>query len=207
MFYRPGQDDHGLPHNPFKALVAPRPIGWIGSRDAAGRNNLAPYSFFNAVADAPPMVMFSITGRKGGRVAPQDAKDSLENIRETGVFTVNIVSLALRDAMNLSSGAYARGEDEFAVAGLTPAPCHTIDCARVGESPAALECRLHAVVDLPGWGETENRMVLGIVTGIHIDDAVLDSGKVDVTRYRPLARLGYTDYAAVAETFGLRRPG
>lgn len=207
MFYRPGQDDHGLPHNPFKALVAPRPIGWVSTRDAAGRNNLAPYSFFNAVADAPPMVMFCINGRKGGRVAPLEVKDSLDNIRATGEFAVNIVAEALRDGMNLSSGAYAHGDDEFAVAGLTPVPCTTIDCARVAESPAALECRLHDVVELPGWGETENRMVLGIVTGIHIDDAVLVEGKVDVTRYRPLARLGYMDYTAVTETFSLRRPG
>jgi flavin reductase (DIM6/NTAB) family NADH-FMN oxidoreductase RutF len=207
MFYRPGQDDHGLPHNPFKALVAPRPIGWIATRDAHGRNNLAPYSFFNAVADAPPMVMFCVNGRKGGRVAPLDSKDSLTNIRATGVFSVNIVGLALREAMNLSSGAYAHGEDEFAVAGLTPLPCTTVDCARVAESPAALECRLHEVVELPGWGETENRMVLGLVTGIHIDDRVIAEGRVEVTRYNPLARLGYMDYAAVTETFSLRRPG
>jgi flavin reductase (DIM6/NTAB) family NADH-FMN oxidoreductase RutF len=207
MFYRPGQDDHGLPHNPFKALVAPRPIGWISTRDAAGRNNLAPYSFFNAVADAPPMVMFCINGRKGGRVAPLDHKDSLANVEASGVFAANIVSAALRDAMNLSSGAYAHGEDEFSMAGLTPLPCTTIDCARVAQSPATLECRLHKVIELPGWGETENRMVLGIVTGIHIDDTVIAEGRVDVTRYRPLARLGYMDYATVTDTFSLRRPG
>ena len=207
MFYRPGQDDHGLPHNPFKALVAPRPIGWISTRDAQGRNNLAPYSFFNAIADAPPMVMFCVNGRKGGRVAPEQAKDSLSNIRATGVFAVNVVSHALRDAMNLSSGSYAHGEDEFAVAGLTPVPCSTIDCARVAQAPAALECRLHQIVELPGWGETENRMVIGLVTGINIDDAMLAEGRVDVTRYHPVARLGYMDYAAVTETFSMRRPG
>lgn len=207
MFYRPGQDDHGLPHNPFKALVAPRPIGWISTRDAQGRHNLAPYSFFNAVADAPPMVMFCVNGRKGGRVAPQESKDSLSNIRATGVFAVNVVSHALRDAMNTSAGSYAHGEDEFAVAGLTPVPCTTIDCCRVAEAPAALECRLHQVVELPGWGETENRMVIGLVTGVHIDDAVMADGMVDLLRYRPVGRLGYMDYATISDSFSMRRPG
>jgi flavin reductase (DIM6/NTAB) family NADH-FMN oxidoreductase RutF len=207
MFYRPGQDDHGLPHNPFKALVAPRPIGWISSRDAQGRFNLAPYSFFNGIADAPPMVMFCSNGRKGGRVAPTDVKDSLANIHDTGVFAANVVGAAQREAMNLSSGAYAHEDDEFALTGLTAAPCKSIDCPRVAESPATLECTLVRIVDLPGWGETENRMVIGVVTGIHIADEMLVDGKVDVTRYRPLARLGYMDYTSVTETFSMRRPG
>lgn len=206
MFYRPGQDDHGLPHDPFKALVAPRPIGWIATRDGAGRNNLAPYSFFNAVASAPPMVMFAVNGRKGGRVAGDEAKDSLTNIRETGVFCVNLVSEALTDAMNISSGAYARGDDEFGLAGLTPAPCQTIDCVRVGESPASLECRLHEIIRLPSWGEAENRLVIGMVTGIHVAESVIVEGKVDVTRYGPMSRLGYMDYAVVRDTFVLNRP-
>jgi flavin reductase (DIM6/NTAB) family NADH-FMN oxidoreductase RutF len=207
MFYRPGQDDHGLPHNPFKALVAPRPIGWISSRDKEGRFNLAPYSFFNGLGDAPPMVMFASNGRKGGRVAPNGVKDSLANIDATGVFAANVVGAEHRDAMNLSSGSYAHEDDEFALTGLTPLPCNTIDCPRVGESPATLECRLERIVDLPGWGETENRMVIGIVTGIHIAESALVNGLVDVTRYRPLARLGYMDYTSVTETFSMKRPG
>lgn len=201
MFYRPGEEDHGLPHNPFKALVAPRPIGWIGSRDAEGRDNLAPYSFFNAVADQPPMVMFSSTGAKPDRAA---GKDSVANIRETGVFSVNIVSHALRDAMNASAAPAPAGTDEFALTGLDKAPCETIACARVAAAPACLECRLHEVITLPG---PANFLVLGVVVGIHIDEAVMAAGMVDVTRYRPLSRLGYRDYAAVERVFPLDRPG
>ena len=201
MFYRPGTDDHGLPHNPFKALVSPRPIGWISSLDAEGRPNLAPYSFFNAVSDAPPMVMFSSTG---GKPDQAEGKDSLANIRATGEFAVNIVSNALRDAMNASSAAAEAGVDEFALADLKTAPCNEIAPPRVAAAPAVLECRLWQVIDMPG---PTNFMVLGEVVGVHIDDAVLRDGKVDVTLYQPLARLGYRDYAAVEQVFSLNRPG
>lgn len=201
MFYRPGLDPHGLPHNPFKALVAPRPIGWISSRDAQGRINLAPYSFFNAIADAPPMVMYASTGRKVGR---DEGKDTVANIRATGEFVVNIVSFALRDAMNATSGAYASGADEFDVAGLAAAPCRVVAAPRVAEAPASLECRAWRVIDLPG---AANTMVIGEVVGVHIADDVLLDGLVDVTRYQPLARLGYRDYAAVRDVFPLNRPG
>ena len=201
MFYRPGLDPHGLAHNPFKALVAPRPIGWISSLDAAGRPNLAPYSFFNAIADAPPMVMYSSTGRKIGL---DEGKDTVANIRATGAFVANIVSFALRDAMNASSGHYPAGEDEFLRAGLTPAPSRVVAPPRVAEAPAALECRAWKVIDLPG---AANVMVIGEVVGVHIADAMLADGRVDVTRYAPLARLGYRDYAAVREVFALGRPG
>lgn len=201
MFYRPGLDPHGLPHNPFKALVAPRPIGWISTLDAAGRPNLAPYSFFNAIADDPPMVMYSSTGRKIGR---DEGKDTLANVRATGEFVANVVGHAQRDAMNASSGHYGAEEDEFAIAGLTPAPSRVVRAPRVAGAPAALECRVWRIVDLPG---PENVLVIGEVVGIHVDDSVLVGGKVDVTLYRPLARLGYRDYAAVTEVFALNRPG
>ncbi len=201
MFFRPGVDPHGLAHNPFKALVAPRPIGWISTQDGAGRVNLAPYSFFNAIADDPPMVMYASTGRKIGL---DEGKDTVANIRETGEFVANIVSHALRDAMNVSSGHYPAGEDEFARAGLTPAPSRVVGPPRVAEAPASLECRVWKIIDLPG---PANVMVIGEVVGIHIDDAALVDGKVDVTLYRPLARLGYRDYAAVKEVFALNRPG
>lgn len=199
MFYRPGRDPHGLAHNPFKALVAPRPIGWISSLDAEGRVNLAPYSFFNAVADTPPMVMYSSTGRKPSA----DGKDTVANIRATAEFVCNIVPYALRDAMNASSGFYPAGEDEFARAGLATAPSREVAPPRVAAAPAALECRLWRVVDLPG---ADNHMVLGEVVGVHIDEAVLVDGKVDVTRYRPVARLGYRDYSCVESVFALVRP-
>jgi flavin reductase (DIM6/NTAB) family NADH-FMN oxidoreductase RutF len=200
MFYRPGIDGHGLPYNPFKAIVSPRPIGWISSLDAQGRANLAPYSFFNALADRPPMVMYSSNGTKP-KLA--EGKDSLANIRETGEFVVNIVSYALRDRMNVSSAHYPAGEDEFARAGLTPLPSRVVRPPRVGEAPASLECRVWKIVELPGEA---NVMVIGEVVGVHIDDAMLVDGRLDVTRYAPLARLGYRDYAAVREVFALDRP-
>ena len=119
MFYRPA-DGHGLPHSPFYAIVTPRPIGWISTRGPLG-DNLAPYSFFNAVADNPPQVVF----------APNGPKDSLANIRETGVFAVNIVEYAARAAMNDTSVKLPRGSDEFAHAGVDKAECTTIRCPRV----------------------------------------------------------------------------
>ena len=192
MFYRP-EDGHGLPHNPFNAIIAPRPIGWISSRGSEG-DNLAPYSFFNAVAYVPPQVMFASTA----------AKDSLANIRETGVFAVNIVEFAARDAMNASSAAAARGVDEFALAGVAKAECDTIPCPRVAGAPATLECRMTQIIPVQGKA---NFLILGEVTGIHMrDDCVVD-GRFDVTRFSPLARLGYKDYAVVREVFELARPG
>lgn len=199
MFYRPA-DGHGLPHNPFNAIVTPRPIGWISSRDADGRNNLAPYSFFNAVAYTPPQVMFASTGHKPDQAA---SKDSVSNIRDTGVFCVNIVEFSARDAMNKSSAMLGKEVDEFAHAGLTPEPCETIDCARVAGAPAALECTMTQIVTLQG---ESNFLVLGEVTGIHMRDDCLVDGRFDITTYQPLARLGYRDYSHVRDLFELSRP-
>lgn len=200
MFYRP-KDGHGLPHNPFNAIVTPRPIGWISTRGADGRDNLAPYSFFNAVAYTPPQVMFASTSSKPDR---DYGKDTVANIRDTGVFCVNVVSYALRDAMNVSSGGYAACEDEFALAGLEKGACETIDCARVAAAPAALECKLVKFVDLEGEA---NHMVIGEVTGVHMRDECLVDGVFDVTTFRPLSRLGYRDYSCVDNLFSLKRPG
>ena len=199
MFYRP-EDGHGLPHNPFNAIITPRPIGWISSRDADGINNLAPYSFFNGVAYTPPQVMFASTGTKPDQ---NGTKDSMANIEATGVFCVNIVEYAQRDAMNASSATLPKGTDEFAHAGLTPMECETIDCARVQGAPAALECKVTQIVTLPGEA---NRVVFGEVTGIHLRDDCLRDGKFDVTTFQPLARLGYRDYSVVRELFSLKRP-
>lgn len=200
MFYRP-EEGHGLPHNPFNAIVTPRPIGWISTRGADGQENLAPYSFFNAVAYVPPQVMFASTGTKPDR---GDTKDSVAQIRDTGVFCVNIVEYAMRDVMNVTSGVWGREVDEFAKAGITRADCETIACSRVAEAPANLECRLTEVVTLKGQS---NFMVLGEVTGIHLRDDCLRDGIFDVTRYQPLTRLGYRDYARITELFSLKRPG
>ena len=199
MFYIPS-DGHGLPHNPFNAIVSPRPIGWISSRGGDGQDNLAPYSFFNAVAYDPPQVMFASTSVKSDR---GDTKDSVANIRDTRVFCVNIVEYAMRDAMNRTSGPWARGVDEFADAGIEKAACSVIPCSRVAHAPASLECRLTQIVQLPGQA---NFVVFGEVVGVHLRDDCVVNGRFDVTRFGPLARGGYKDYSLVREVFELTRP-
>lgn len=199
MFYTPA-DGHGLPHNPFNAIVAPRPIGWISTRDGKGRDNLAPYSFFNAVAYVPPQVMFASNSTKPDR---DGTKDTVTHIRETGVFCVNIVEAAMTHAMNRTSGPWGAEVDEFTDAGLEKAACETISCARVAAAPAALECRLTQIVELPGEA---NIVVFGEVTGVHMRDDCLKDGIFDVTRFQPLARMGYMDYAVIRETFSMPRP-
>lgn len=199
MFYRP-EDGHGLPHNPFNAIVSPRPIGWISTRGSDGSENLAPYSFFNAVAYVPPQVMFASTSAKPDR---GDTKDSVANIRDTGVFCVNIVEAAMKDIMNRTSGAWDKTVDEFADAGIDRVACDTIACSRVAGAPAALECKLTQIVQLPG---AANFVVFGEVTGVHLRDDCLKDGIFDVLSYNPLARMGYKDYTVVRESFSLRRP-
>lgn len=200
MFYEP-REGHGLPHNPFNAIVTPRPIGWISTRGADGQDNLAPYSFFNAVAYVPPQVMFASTSAKPDR---DGTKDSVANIRETGVFCVNVVEFAMRDAMNATSGPWPREVDEFEHAALPREECRVIEAARVAGAPAALECRVTQIVQLAG---AANFLVIGEVVGIHMRDDCLVNGMFDITRFRPLARCGYRDYAAVNEVFSLSRPG
>jgi flavin reductase (DIM6/NTAB) family NADH-FMN oxidoreductase RutF len=199
MFYRPA-DGHGLPHNPFNAIVTPRPIGWISTRDARGRNNLAPYSFFNAVAYVPPQVMFASTSAKADQ---GDTKDSVANIRDTGVFCVNIVEYAMRDVMNASSEGLSADVDEFEHAGIEQAACSEIDCARVAKAPAALECRMTDIIKIRG---EHNFVVFGEVVGVHIRDDALVDGRFDVTTFQPLSRMGYRDYTRVTEIFELIRP-
>ena len=199
MFYRPA-DGHGLPHNPFNAIVTPRPIGWISTRDAQGRDNIAPYSFFNGVAYVPPQVMFASTGVKDD---VDGTKDSMANIRDTGVFCVNVVEYAARDAMNASSATLPHGTDEFAQAGIEKVECSEINTARVANAPAALECRMTQIVQIEG---AANFVCFGEVIGVHLrDDCVVD-GRFDVTRYVPLSRMGYRDYTAVREVFEIIRP-
>ncbi|MFU8897800.1 MAG: flavin reductase family protein, partial [Roseinatronobacter sp.] len=177
MFYEP-RNGHGLPHNPFNAIVTPRPIGWISTRGANGQDNLAPYSFFNAVAYVPPQVMFASTSAKPDR---DGTKDSVANIRETGVFCVNIVEFAMRDAMNATSGPWPREVDEFDHAALAREACQTIDAARVADAPAALECRMTQIIPLAGEA---NFLVIGEVVGIHMRDDCLVDGMFDITRFR-----------------------
>ena len=192
MFYRPSEG-HGLPHNPFNAIVTPRPIGWISTRGPEG-DNLAPYSFFNAAAYAPPQVTFASTG----------LKDSVTNIRASGVFAVNIVAAAMLHPMSETSAALPPGMDEFAHAGVAKAECTSIPCPRVDGAPATLECEVVDILTLRGTG---NFLVIGEVVGIHLRDDCLRDGRFDVTAYQPLARMGYRDYAVVREVFELKRPG
>ncbi len=200
MFYRP-EDGHGLKHNPFNAVVTPRPIGWIATRGADGQDNLAPYSFFNAVAYVPPQVMFASTSTKPDR---GDTKDSVSNIRETGVFCVNIVEYAMRDVMNVTSGPWPRETDEFEKAGIERAPCERIDCSRVANAPANLECRMTQIVKLEGEA---NFVVFGEVVGVHLRDDCVKDGIFDILTYQPLTRLGYRDYSRITDLFSLPRPG
>lgn len=198
MFYQPS-NGHGLPHDPFKAIVAPRPIGWISTVDKQGRHNLAPYSFYNAICSSPPMVMFSSEGMK----------DSAVNAKATGEFVCNFASMALIDGMNASSAAVAPEVDEFELAALESAPSLLVRPRRVAASPAALECKVIEVValrDLDGRA-IDRHLVMGQVVGIHIDDSYLQDGRFDTARASPLARCGYMDYAVVNSVFQLRRPG
>ncbi len=192
--------NHGLKHNPFKALVAPRPIGWIGTISKVGVFNLAPYSFFNAVSDSPPIVMFSSAGRK----------DSLINVEDTGEFTCSMASQGLVDAMNLSSAPVAANVDEFDLAGLATAPSLAVKPPRVAASPSALECRLWKTLALPRTdsSQPEHVVVFGHVVAIYIDDAFVKEGIVDTGAMRPLARMGYMDYSVVQpqSVFTLNRP-
>ncbi|MBI1170683.1 flavin reductase family protein [bacterium] len=190
MFYRPS-DGHGLPHSPFNAIVAPRPIGWISTRGTMG-DNLAPYSFFNAVAYTPPQVIFA-----------GDLKDSIRNIQESGVFATNVVSEPLWQVMNATSAHLPRGTDEFLHAGIAKSECTTIDCPRVTLSPATLECRLQQIVTLEGGADF---LVIGTVTGVHIRDEYLTEGRFDLTKVRPMTRLGYKDYAVITDLMPLDRP-
>jgi flavin reductase (DIM6/NTAB) family NADH-FMN oxidoreductase RutF len=199
MHYDTAKNDHGLRFNPFKALVAPRPIGWIGTLDGEGRRNLAPYSFFNAVNHDPPMVMFSSHGQK----------NSVANIEQTGEFTCSLATWALREAMNMSSAAVAHGVDEFELAGLASAPSRFINAPRVAQSPAAFECRLWKTLELPSAnGIHHYTAVFGTVVGIYVDDAFVKDGMVDTGAMQPIARMGYMQYSVVKpETvFELNRP-
>jgi len=202
MFYQPSLGDHGMRHDPFKALVVPRPIGWISSLDAEGRANLAPYSFFNAMAADPPVVVFG-TGLRRDPVR----KDSQANIEATGEFVCNLSTEALTHEMNASSASLPAGADEFEHAGLAKAPCRLVKVPRVAASPVALECRYLKTVELPCTTPGRaNYAVFGEVIGVHIDDSLIVDGRVDITRARPLARLGYMDYTVVERVFSLNRP-
>lgn len=203
MFYETEKNNHGLPHNPFKACVVPRPIGWITSQDAEGHLNLAPFSFFNAISDIPPMVMYSISNKHEG----VREKDSLKNVEATKEFVCNIATWDLRDQVNLSSGEFQAHENEIEITGLETVASKLVKPPRIKASPIHLECKYYKSIQLPSKDEQHsNRMVIGEVVGIHIADEVLVNGKIDTSKVKPIARLGYMDFAVIQETFEMDRP-
>nr|MBF0683032.1 flavin reductase family protein [Pseudomonas sp.] len=180
-YYEPAQG-HGLPHDPFNAIVGPRPIGWISSQDAEGRLNLAPYSFFNAFNYTPPIIGFSSVGRK----------DSLNNIEATGEFCWNLATRPLAEAMNQSCAAVAPEVDEFALSGLTPAASKVVAVPRVLESPVSFECKVTQIIQLQGADKTlvPSWLVLGEVVAVHIAQALLVDGIYDTAAAEPILRGG-----------------
>ncbi len=197
MFYEP-RNGHGLPHDPSKAIVAPRPIGWISTLDENGTPNLGPYSFFNMLSSNPFLVWFSSEG----------PKDSSTHAEATGEFVVSLAGRALAEAMNRSSVDAPRGTSEFGYAGLTPAPSRLVKPPRVAEAHAALECKVTDIFSPKGLDGVESNSVVvtGEVVGVHIDDALLKDGLFDMIAAGNLGRLGYMDYVSVDKTFAMRRP-
>lgn len=190
---------HGLPHDPFNAIVGPRPIGWISSHDREGRLNLAPYSFFNAFNYVPPIIGFCSVGRK----------DSLNNIEQTGEFVWNLATRPLAEAMNQSCAAVSAEVDEFELSGLTPTPSRLVGVPRVGESPVAFECKMSQIIQLkradqalvPSW------LILGEVVAVHIAEHLLKDGIYDTAAAQPILRGGGpADYFELGELFKMRRP-
>jgi len=201
MFYDTIENKHGLKHDPFKALIVPRPVGWISTISNAGVVNIAPYSFFNAMGEKPHYVAFSSAGMK----------DSLRNINENGEFVCSLSTYDLRYEMNTTSAAVPYGVDEFPISGLTAAASKMVKPPRVKESPAAFECKLWKTLDLPpiAPGQKSNyTMIIGYVVGIYIDDKYVKDGLVDTGAMRPIARLGYMDYGVIEpeNVFTINRP-
>lgn len=198
MYYDPRLRNHNLPHDPFLALVVPRPIGWISTLDTLGNVNLAPYSFFNAVSGRPPFVMFGSSTRK----------DSQRNAEATGEFVVNLATYDLREEVNATSIVVAPGVDEAALAGLEMIASVAVKPPRVKRSPVALECLYRTSVPLTSGDGVVHpaTIIVGEVIGVHIDDSVIVDGRVDPLRLRPLSRLGYLDYGVIGTVFSMPRP-
>jgi flavin reductase (DIM6/NTAB) family NADH-FMN oxidoreductase RutF len=200
IFYQPDKRDRVLlPHDPFKALVAPRPIGWISTRSPAGEVNLAPYSFFNAFGGAPPLIGFSSEG-------PKDSETFAE---ETGEFVWNMTTSALGEAMNASSASLSRGESEFEYAGLEMADCVLVKAPRVAASPCSLECKVTEIFHLRDMDGAKigNILTVGQVVGVHLDEFFIREGQFDLAAANPIMRCGYAgDYAKMGAMFKMKRP-
>jgi flavin reductase (DIM6/NTAB) family NADH-FMN oxidoreductase RutF len=204
MYYEPGKTPHGLPHDPFKSCVVPRPIGWISTIDRAGNHNLAPYSQFQNVTFDPPIVMFSANQDSKGQ-----RKDSVRNAEDTGEFVWNMATWDLRHAVNISAQELAPEVDEFALAGLEQLPSRLVKPMRVKGSPIQFECQYLNTLRFPGNGPMGSAdVVFGKVLAVHIDDAVISpEGLVDIIKIRPIARMGYFDYTSVDSLFSMIIPG
>jgi flavin reductase (DIM6/NTAB) family NADH-FMN oxidoreductase RutF len=202
VFYETAKNNHGLPFNPFKSCVVPRPIGWISTLSHDGIVNLAPFSMFNQLNYDPPFVCFSGSNRPG----TGQRKDSVTNAEETGEFVVNMATYDLREQINVTSQFVDPVVDEFDLAGLSKLPSKLVRPPRVGESPIHLECRYHGTWTLPSnRRHSTHHVVIGEVIGIHIrDDVIGVDGKIDIKKVRPLARLGYMDYTSVTEVFTMK---
>lgn len=203
MYYDPEKNDHGLPHNPFKSCVVPRPIGWISTISPGGIHNLAPYSQFQNLTFDPPYVMFAANqNTRGAR------KDSVVNAEQTNEFVYNMATYDLREAVNRSAAEVPPEVDEFELAGVTKAPSVRVKPCRVAESPIQFECRYYGTLRLPGNGPIGTvDVIIGRVVLVHIkDDIITPDGRIDILRIRPLARLGYYDYTSVESIFEMVIP-
>jgi len=199
-YYEP-RNGHGLRHDPFNAIIAPRPIGWISSHDAKGNVNLAPYSFFNGFCYKPPVIGFSSTSWK----------DSVANMQETGEFVWNLATMDLAQQMNATAAHVAHEVSEFAISGLTPAPCKIVKAPRVAESPVSFECKVAQIVQLQGAdGVKANAwLTLGEVVAVHIDKAMIKDGVYQTALARPIVRAGRKgDYFVIRQDamFEMARP-
>lgn len=202
MFYETEKNNHKLPFNPFKSCIIPRPIGWITTKDLHGRDNLAPYSYFNILCDIPPMVMFSTTTNhhEGGH------KDTLKNVEETKEFVINMATWELREKVNTTATDFDRGVSEILRADLKTLNSNIVKPYRIQGSPIHLECIYYQTIELPVIDERHtNKMVIGKVVGIHIDDSIIVDGKIDVAKFQPIARLGYDEYCVVEKSFRMKR--
>lgn len=197
--FDPSRISHTEAYKLMTGLVVPRPIGWIGTADAEGRPNLAPYSFFQCVATNPPVVIFS-AGISNGH-----EKDSLLNARTIGEFTCNLVDASTAEAMNASAAELGRGESEFDFAGLTPIESQIIAAPRVGEAKASFECKVQQIVEL-GNAPVTHAVVFGEVVCIHVDDDVLDGTRVDFEKLDAVGRLAGNYYATTRDIFDISRP-
>ena len=204
MYYEPGVTPHGLPFNPFKSCVVPRPIGWISTRSINGIPNLAPYSQFQILTFDPPYVMFAANQKTDG-----SRKDSVVNAEQSGEFVHNMATYELREAVNISAQEVPPDVDEFELAGVGKAPSKMVKPYRVEESPVQFECRYYQTVRLPGKGTMGSvDIVIGQVIGIHIkDEFVRSDGRLDILKMRPIGRLGYYDYTCVESVFEMVIPG